>query len=274
MNALPPLTNGYFDGDLQPSEYATLRNWLLESDEHVNDFVVDSFVHTQLIELLGPEQVRANALVAAEFNPKADGRLGTRRLSGRLLLLAAMLVVAFPLAYFVMLRSEVVGTVTGTRNVKWAFGAEKRTVGSLLQAGDEVALNVGTLYLTLARGGQIALHGPAKFRVDSDNAGRLLNGRLSAFVPEHAVGFTVRSGKLTFVDLGTEFRLEMLSENTGELQVFDGLVEVQFDDRAGAKSAELQISQGRAVRLDAVTSDVKSIEYDKTMRLPMTEWSQ
>jgi hypothetical protein len=224
--------------------------------------------------LLGPEQVRANALVAAEFNPEADGHYGTRRLSGRLFLLAATLIIIIPLTYFVMFRAEVVGTITGTRNVKWALGAEKRTVGSLLQAGDEVALDLGTLYLTLARGGQIALHGPAKFRVDSNDAGRLINGSLSAFVPEHAVGFTVRCGKVTFVDLGTEFHLEFSSGDTSELQVFDGLVEVRFADRTDAKSGELQISQGRAVRLNSATGDVKSVEYDKTMRLPMTEWSR
>jgi hypothetical protein len=64
----PPtrLASEYFDGDLQPDEPKNLSAWLLEDPQHVDDFVVDCFVHTQLIEVLGPDQVRASGLVAAE----------------------------------------------------------------------------------------------------------------------------------------------------------------------------------------------------------------
>jgi len=275
MTSASALVSAYFEGDLDPDEYAHLRAWLLESSKHVDEFVRDAFVHTQLIDLVGPEQVRANRLVAAELVPKAAPHYSVPRSMGRMLALAASLMFVVVLVSFFMLRPAVVATVTGTRNVQWALGAEKRAVGGLLQSGDEVAVDRGTLHLTFARGGQVALHGPARFRLESDNAGRLLGGSLSAFVLEHAVGFTIHSGRLWVVDLGTEFQIELLTDDSCELQVFDGLVEVQFrePDSEGA-GGKLQISQGRAFRFDGRSGKIQSIEYDKTKRLPVSVWSQ
>lgn len=276
MKSTPQFVSGYFDGDLDSDEHAKLRAWLLESRDHVNDFVIDGFIHTQLIDLLGPEQTRANALVAAEVAANSNQPLRPWRLSARLLAIAASLVFVVVLTYFAAFRAEVVATISGSRNVQWAPGSEKQTVGALLHSGSEIALEGGTLYLTFARGGQVALHGPARFQVESDMAGRLLQGRLSAFVPEHAVGFTVRSGCLNIVDLGTEFSTELLTDESCELQVFDGLVEVQFREplESRASDGKLRISQGRAIRFHAASGKVESIEYDKEKRLPGSTWSK
>jgi ferric-dicitrate binding protein FerR (iron transport regulator) len=276
MSSKTQLLSAYFDGDLLPEEYQQLRAWLLADPQRISDFVVDSFVHAQLVELLGPEQMRADRLVAANTWPKATRRSPVLRATGRALAVAASLLFVVALTYFTLFRPEVVATVSGTRDVQWVLGAQKRTVGALLQSGDELALDRGTLHLTFARGGQIALHGPARFRIASDMSGRLIRGRLSAFVPEHAVGFTIHSGRLNVVDLGTEFSLELAADQSCEIQVFDGLVELQFgeppDEMVGG--GKLHLSQGRAVRFDASTGNVNPIDYDQTKRLPASVWSR
>jgi len=266
----------YFDGDLLPEDEARLRAWLLESDDHVDDFVVDCFVHTQLIDLLNSHQVRANELVAAEFLPKSAPPRLSRQVMGRILTLAVSIVIVSAIVFLTASRRSVVATVTGTSSAQWVSDTEKWTVGSLLKSGDEVSVDRGTLRLTFSRGGQVAIHGPGRFRVDSDTSGQLLLGSLSAFVPEHAVGFTVRTKKLTLVDLGTEFHLDLLPDDSSELQVFNGLVEIQFDQKTdnGTAHRKLQISQGRAIHFDAASGGVKIVEYNATIRLPVSEWSR
>ena len=276
MELRPQHVSGYFDGDLTPDEELKLRAWLLESQDHIDDFVTDCFVHTQLIDLLNSHQMHANALVAAEMLLKLEHRPLPRRFMGRILALAVSLAIVATAIFFIASRGFVVATVTGTSNARWTSDAEKRTVGSLLKAGDEISVDGGSLRITFARGGQVALHGQGRFRVVSDSSGELLFGSISAFVPEHAVGFTVRTKKLKLVDLGTEFQFDLSADDSCEVQVFSGLVELQMYSSTGngAAKKELRISQGRAIRFDGRTDTVKSIEYKPARRLPISAWSQ
>jgi ferric-dicitrate binding protein FerR (iron transport regulator) len=276
MTSAPHILSAYFDADLEPGEYGRLCAWLHESTDHVAQFVVEGFVHSQLIELLSPDQARANALVAARLLTESAKPRRTRHFAIRSLAVAAAIAVVAATTYFAAVRPKVVATVTGTRNVQWAPGIEKRIVGGLLQSGDELALEHGTLHLTFAGGAQVALRGPARFRVESDHAGQLLRGRLSAYVLEHSVGFTIHSGHFTVVDLGTEFYLERAENDSCELQVFAGLVEVRLAESPDdvTDGGKLQISQGSAIRFEAAAGKIKPIDYNKTMRLPDSAWSR
>jgi hypothetical protein len=275
MTSMSQQISAYFDGNLSAHEELGLRAWLLESRDHLDQFVVDCFVHTQLIDLLSAHQVKANALVAAETLPASTGMFGIFRAPIRILAIAVSILFVVALTYMVVSRPTIVATVTGTGGVQWAVGGEKRTVGSLLQAGNELALENGTLHVAFAGGGQVALHGPARFRVDSDASGHLLSGSLSTFVPEHAIGFTIHTAKLSVVDLGTEFYINLKPDQSSELQVFSGLVEIRFSEPDNSSDdGKLRISQGRAVRFDAASRDIKAIDYNTAMRLPPSDWSK
>lgn len=275
MTSMSQQISAYFDGNLESDEELGLRAWLLESKDHLDHFVVDCFVHTQLIDLLNAHQVKANALVAAETQPSSSGRVRVFRIPGRLLAVAVSIFFVAALTYMAISRPTVVATVTGTGDVQWTAGIEKRTVGSLLQAGHELALDRGTLHVTFAGGGQVALHGPARFRVDSDTSGSLLSGSLSTFVPEHASGFTIHTSKLAVVDLGTEFYINLQPDESSEVQVFSGLVELRFGEGGnGAGDGKLRLPQGRAVRFDAASRGIKAIDYNTATRLPPSAWSK
>lgn len=279
MKSAPPLVSAYFDGDLTDAEQVDLRAWLLESSQNVRSFVLHSFVHSQLVDFIGREPTRVSAILAAEISPPptpAPTKGKVLKTFGRVLAVAATLASVVALTYFYAMRPDVVASVNGTRNVQWAAGANGRNVGNLLHASDDLAIESGILHVVFARGGQVALQGPARFRIESDKAGRLLEGKLSVLAPEHAVGFTIYSGRVTAVDLGTEFSLARMKDDSCELHVFDGLVEVQLDGRTtgGNNEEKLTIPQGRAIRFDGATGKVTSIEYDKTKRLPNSIWSQ
>jgi hypothetical protein len=283
MKSVPQFVSDYLDGDLSGPDHAKLRQWLFATRRNVDSFVTCSFIHSQLMDWIGPEPTKVREIVAAETLPKrvrvaraTRAIANLRSLSGRLLALATVLAAVVAAAYLYFGRVEAVASVSGTRNVLWTKGADVRKVGSLLRNGEEVAIDGGTLHIVFARGGQVSVQGPARFRIESDMSGRLLDGRLFAFTPEHAVGFTIHTTRLTAVDLGTEFYLEHQPDNSCSLEVFDGLVEVQLDRQSGKDSSDekLQIPEGRAINFNAGTGRVTSYDYDKTKRPPDATWSQ
>jgi ferric-dicitrate binding protein FerR (iron transport regulator) len=142
-----------------------------------------------------------------------------------------------------------------------------------MRSGDQISLASGTVQLTFGRGGQVALHGPIQFRVDSDFQGELISGRLSVFVPEHAVGFTIRAGKISIVDLGTEYQAELAVDASCVVQVFDGLVDIKFEESSKTGEDTMPVSAGRAYRFGTSTDSVQSIDYDESLRLPKSIWS-
>ena len=265
------------------TDQINLRQWLFEKAQHVESFVAYSYIHSQLMDWIGPEPTRVSEILAAEAlaapaaaNAHARTVTKTRPMTGRVLALAIVFMGVLAGGYMFFDRIETVASVSGTRNVHWVKNSVARKVGSLLSTGDEVAIEDGVLHIVFAHGGQVAVQGPARFRIESDKAGRLLTGRLCAFTPEHAVGFTIHSARLAAVDLGTEFYLEHQPDDFCLLEVFDGLVEVQLDGRSGKVSSDekLQIPEGRAIRYDSGTGKFTSIEYDKTKRLPESTWAQ
>jgi ferric-dicitrate binding protein FerR (iron transport regulator) len=110
--------------------------------------------------------------------------------------------------------------------------------------------------------------GPTTVELASASKVDLRQGRVGAQVPTQAIGFTVATPAVDFVDLGTEFSLTLDETNACELQVFDGLVEFRLFDRDHRVVEErLRISEGSAVRFDAARRDVDSIPYDVQQRL-------
>ena len=87
-------------------------------------------------------------------------------------------------------------------------------------------------------------------------------------MPTQAIGFTVATPAADFVDLGTEFTLTLEPTGSCELQVFDGLVELQtFENDGHSVEQRLRISEGSAVRLVAVQHNVVSIPYNQEQRI-------
>jgi len=110
--------------------------------------------------------------------------------------------------------------VTGLMGVEWgANGAPAFSAGSV--TAERVSFRSGLVELTYASGVRVTLEGPADFSVIDAKSGNLANGKLVAYVPPGAEGFTVDYAKGKVVDLGTEFAMDVNGPEP-EVGVFDG----------------------------------------------------
>jgi len=88
-----------------------------------------------------------------------------------------------------------------------------------------VKLAKGEAKVRLSSGVELSLLGPLSLEVESGMEARLDEGRLLAWVPPRASGFTVRAPGLTAWDIGTVFSVAAEGENSS-LFVFKGSVQV------------------------------------------------
>ena len=106
-------------------------------------------------------------------------------------------------------------------------------------------LRSGMAQIEFFTGARIRIEGPAELELISSGAAAFRRGKLSAEVPPHAVGFTIRTPQGEVVDLGTEFALQV-DETSSEVHVFKGEVEVH--PQAAAMRA---LREGQAVAFGA-----------------------
>lgn len=163
--------------------------------------------------------------------------------------------------------------VTGLMGVEW----EKAGAPVLISGGvaaERVAFRSGLVELTYGNGVRVTLEGPADYSVMSPTSGNLANGKLVAYVPPGAEGFSVDYAKGKVVDLGTEFAMDVSADGTTELGVFDGEVELHLP---GEKPRPL--FQSQAVLHDSTSERaLRAIPLDRekfVRRLPARDfrWS-
>jgi len=186
--------------------------------------------------------------------------------------LAASLLIAASLsllAYRIASRPVIVGQLTNVTGSRWAGSRSDLTVGTLLQEGQELALVEGTALITFVSGAQLFVEAPATLRLDSAKEVQLESGRIAAKVPIPARGFTVTSSLARFVDLGTGFTLKLDAEKSFELHVFEGLVELQLDQRFGdAAERPLRVAEVRAVSFEVESGDVAPLHFEEGKKMP------
>ncbi|MEM7394114.1 MAG: FecR domain-containing protein, partial [Verrucomicrobiota bacterium] len=101
--------------------------------------------------------------------------------------------------------------------------ATRFEVGAELPAG-ELEVPDGYLKLSMSHGADVLLEGPARIDLKRVNDLALLGGRLTARIPETAVGFQVRTPEADIIDLGTAFGVLVDADQGTLLQVVEGRV--------------------------------------------------
>ncbi len=107
--------------------------------------------------------------------------------------------------------------------------------GTILSPGP-LKLKEGVASLEFYNGARLLLEGPVDLNIESVDRVIFHRGKLRAFVPENARGFSVLSSRFELVDLGTEFGVEIGPRGKAEVQVFDG--EVELYPPNGLRSAD------------------------------------
>jgi ferric-dicitrate binding protein FerR (iron transport regulator) len=286
MDDIQLLINGYLDDELTGEERQRLAALLQLDAASVDRLAYDSFIHFQLLDWMHQQRVEdgSTPAVFARLDDFGDrparptapaNRTATTPPRVRLWSLgavAATLLVAGSitlLAYFFASRPVIVAQVTKVSGSKWGDSQPDLGVGSLLQSGQELSLVEGSALITFASGAQLLVEAPAALRLDSAMGVHLQNGRIAARVPTPARGFVVTSSLARFVDLGTAFTLNLVDEKSFEFHVFEGLVELQLDERFGAAVHQpLRVAEVRAYKFDVESGDVEPLEFQEGKQMP------
>lgn len=226
------------EGGLSRPEMGRLEELMADPD------VMTCCCETLLHEALMPEALATmeTALAAAHTGPPRTGRRLLQRAT-RLLPIAAAAAVAFfaglqfagrqpppPLSRGAPSAGPAPkfdAKVTGMMGVVWDDAAAPSFRDGSVGA-QRVAFRSGLVELTYASGVRVTLEGPADFTVSDPRSGKIAGGKLVAYVPKGAEGFTVDYGGGQVVDLGTEFAMELAASGKMELGVFDGEVELHL----------------------------------------------
>jgi len=159
-----------------------------------------------------------------------------------------------------------VARLTREIDCHWQDGAQ-RASGSELRVGERLHLLQGMAELTMVDGAQLKLQGPTIIELASAKQVVVHAGRVSAVVPEQAIGFTVLAKGLKVVDLGTEFGLQVDESGRTEVHVFDGAVELESSVVALPRT---RLEESQALSIDAVRGVVEELRADTASFSPGT----
>lgn len=146
-------------------------------------------------------------------------------------------------------KPQVVALVTSDFNCRWASRSEDKIRGKSLLSGDEIELHEGAAEIMFTSGAKVVLQGPSVICLESENAGRLYSGRLTATVPKKAIGFKIHTPYAAVTDLGTRFAVSSDGKKGAYVFVKDGKVEVGYSSNASADRQVKKLKAGESFRV-------------------------
>lgn len=100
-------------------------------------------------------------------------------------------------------------------------------------------LRRGIVHLRFAQGADVVLASPARMEIQDSQRTRLIYGKVRVIAPPTAKGFTIATRAVDYIDLGTEFGLQVDgASGASDLYVFDGQVNIA-DPRSGKVLSEV-----------------------------------
>ena len=252
----------YCNGVISAEDFTALEQHLRSSAEARAYF--RSFLHldAELRQRAERDPALEQAWAPASVVPSAAPQI-VRPLWSRAtpwLALAATVVLLAVLAWVFLPRTipmgEVVATVSESSGAELMAGGRKMTVqaGATLRAGG-YELRAGLVEFSYASGAVVIIESPAQFELRGTSAVGLRAGKLSARVPEPAVGFTVETPAASVVDLGTEFGVHV-GARSSEVHVFKGEVLV----KTGSAAEPQRLMEHQASRIDDATRTPAGID--------------
>ena len=120
----------------------------------------------------------------------------------------------------------IVAAVTDVMDAKWADDSKISDAYMELRPG-RMDLLRGFAEITFDEGAIVVIQGPAEVEVETDSQMYLHRGKVWSYVPEGALGFTIRTPGATIVDYGTEFGVSVHEDGETEAYVFAGRVDLR-----------------------------------------------
>jgi hypothetical protein len=231
---LGTLIEGLRDGVLEDEQIARLDQILAEDPAAVDYFIDRAWLCAELSS--GPSLKL----------PVSRGKATWKRVAGLAAAAAVLVALVLSASTRTMKPEPLVASYEGcavlTRALDTHWEGSAPSVGAVLPKR-RLALEAGVLQIEFFSGARVILEGPADFELVSSNEGYCRYGKLRAFVPPTAQGFTIRTSELKLVDRGTEFGLQLDRGGAAEVHVFQGQVEVH------TQSSRVDLAVGDALRM-------------------------
>ncbi|AQQ08839.1 FecR protein [Sedimentisphaera cyanobacteriorum] len=142
----------------------------------------------------------------------------------------------------------------------WSQEYRKPSEGGVFYDKDDYfKLEKGHLELLFEGGSQIVVESPAVFRCTSQETLELDYGKVCAYVPERAVGFTVQTPSSEIIDLGTEFGVQVNKYGDSKVQVYEGKAALSSINE---KLSELFLSVGQAGKVERLSGQVSKAGFE------------
>ena len=165
-----------------------------------------------------------------------------------------------------------IAVLTGEQNCTWQSTLpEGRSphIGQRLRVGETLVLRSGIAEFDFADGTVVTIQGPSCLELQASGKGYLLYGKLAAHVPPSAVGFEIETPSARIVDLGTDFRMLVDSDQT-RCAVVTGKTDLYAMDFAANGSKQVagqsrRLAAGHAVEVNARgkgAARIQDVEYD------------
>ncbi len=154
-----------------------------------------------------------------------------------------------------------VGTITDLINVQWGEDSQQLTKNDrILNSLVPYILEKGIIKLKYDQGVDVVIEAPAMFQ--AERLGIYLEyGKLYSYVSKKGQGFTIDSPNARFIDLGTEFGVDVSNNGSSEVHVLKG--EVQFyAGMKGKDKTSRPVKRDQALRYDSYNSIVKTIPFN------------
>ena len=277
------------EGAITSEQLECLDNWLAEDEcafsfycEFMKDVTVmkrnifsfddeNSPVSVNILKLLADYEQNASEIiieksdepdVASDIN-KTVSRVKTNSFFAvfdKLVYIAAVLMIMF-IVYaqkFSPEYSEPVAFVVDQIDVSWAKGSAHLKVNDILLTNQPpYKLINGIIKIQYDQGVDVLIEGPAEFEIDRQGL-FVQEGSVYSIVSKSGRGFTIDTPNARFVDLGTEFGVNVSKTEISELHVLKGQVQLYagLDDE---DKDSRTISEGFAVRFDAKNGYLEDI---------------
>lgn len=148
--------------------------------------------------------------------------------------------------------SSAVAVVKLASNVRTSASSDTSPkTGDVLYPG-RVAFDSGLLVIEFFDGAGLVIEGPADVRFLSSNHVYCDSGRLTADVPEQAVGFRIDTPQTEIIDLGTSFQVDVSNEQA-MISVIEGEIELR---NTGDETKTLLQGEHALVREDGIVSRI------------------
>jgi hypothetical protein len=209
--------------------------------------------------------------IAALDNPPAHRTIAfpapaRRSYAGPISALAASILIATGL-FFAARRpaanpaSGAFATLIESKNAQWGPGQLPTEVGSRLSKG-RLRLTEGFATILYDNGVRLVVESPADLDLLSPMNCLLHGGVLVAKVSPQAKGFSVQTPTANLVDYGTEFGVTANARGETQVQVFEGIVDVE---RVGSGKTQ-RLTKGKDFRTSAVKSNVSDVQNFEAQR--------